>query len=485
MQKIARQFNPLLLEYLHGQINTGDPVRIKKALQEISRGYRRGYRIAAANIFAFENTVIGLISSQNDPKIRRWGLNALAQFGASPRCEGAVKDALARYSTDLEAVASGVAAIYRLSDEPLKALTDLQLDPLLVTLSALQHAPFDRVNRDSLPVDIDTASPAILKLSLILAGLDKYPDNIYGKYKINEIIRVLGGHDDPVVSQYSVWAITENQKFSVKDLGIPIKNIESKPPNVRAWIYQLLAMRPYAAQVHQEYLVLGRKEKNSEPRIGLATGLRETYFAGLESLTLDWVISEADAEVRELLIEHMIKQSSNCNYYENYVLDIYRHENDPRLRERMTACAAGLEIYGKFRKSEALPDLFRGVSNVTNNINFNGSVQAPGSVFGTGTVNNTNAQSQFNAAQISQVKSQLDSARSTLKALDVAGDDEASNAKIDAEDKVEVASLEPSPDRIVAAVNSMDRLAKLVHASTGLATALSPILDALKAACGL
>ena len=61
---------------------------------------------------------------------------------------------------------------------------------------------------------------------------------------------LLGKHHDPVVSQYSIWAITENSALGVADLGIDLKNIEQLPANVRAWVFQLLASR--AGSFHPE-----------------------------------------------------------------------------------------------------------------------------------------------------------------------------------------------------------------------------------------
>jgi hypothetical protein len=53
-----------------------------------------------------------------------------------------------------------------------------------------------------------------------------------------------------------VWAIAENNNLRLSDLGIPVSSIETQPTNVRAWIFQLIAMSPATAEANREYIEL-------------------------------------------------------------------------------------------------------------------------------------------------------------------------------------------------------------------------------------
>jgi hypothetical protein len=122
----------------------------------------------------------------------------------------------------------------------------------------LQHIPAKNLDLVGLPLDVDQASPDLLKLALIVVGLGRSPENLLNpRHTDAEMVRVLGRHDHPEVSQYSVWAITENGNLGVKDLGIPIDDIDDYPPNVRAWVLQLLAMEADDDQPYWEVIRYG------------------------------------------------------------------------------------------------------------------------------------------------------------------------------------------------------------------------------------
>ncbi len=147
-----------------------------------------------------------------------------------------------------------------------------------------------------------------MKLALVVVGLDRAPPNmLHPRHDNPQLVRALGGHDDNIVSQYSVWAITENPSLRLGDLGIDIRGIEQQPANVRAWVFRLIAMTPEDAERNFEYLELGMRDPVAEARAGLAIGLKDTFFDGLEALVLDWFTGEHDAEVRQHLLDHMIK----------------------------------------------------------------------------------------------------------------------------------------------------------------------------------
>jgi hypothetical protein len=236
-------------------------------------------------LFGIENLIIGLMFTSDDPKVRRWALNSLAQFGVEKECRSAVMHALRAYNDDAEVLASAIAALYRISKDAPEELRRLGFNEQMLTLAALQHVPATMLDLSSLPLRVENADEELIKLGLLVVGLDKAPANMFDpNYDNPEIVRVLGGHHDPIVSQYSVWAITENPNLSVGDLGIDLKNIEQQPPNVRAWVFQLLAMDSDGSDRWIEYIKLGIADDTAEAR----AGLRWDYAMFFRSLSCPW-----------------------------------------------------------------------------------------------------------------------------------------------------------------------------------------------------
>jgi hypothetical protein len=352
----------------------------------------------------------------------------------------------------------------------------------MVTLAALQHIPPSKLDLSSFPINIDIASPEILRLALVAVGLGKAPEPTFGNYTQQDIIKALGGHDDILVSQYAVGAITENPRFTVADLAFDIKDVEQKAANIRAWVFQLLAMRPDSAIEYQEYLTLGSRDDKVEPRIGLATGLRDTFYDGLEELVLEWVYSEADVEVRNLLIDHMIRQAARCPLYESHVLDFYQREPPGSLLQwRMEASAIGTPMWGAFKRIEQ-PDLLRRVTYVTNHnntFNFNGNVLSPGAAFG-GDVTNTEMKNQFGPAMSQALLSQISRARREVEGIIV--DAEVEGTKAEALESLRAAQTEPTEGRLSKAVAALEKLQTAAAATLGAGTAIRGIVEGLRSA---
>lgn len=309
----------LNFEYLKAQIETGNAGRTKKALQQLCKLYRDGFRIKPDRLSGMEQSIIGLIyTHRTQEKIRRWALNALARLGREQNCLEAIKHVLQDFTHEPQTMAAAIAATYKMSRQPSQILKDVDYDPQLVTLAALQHAHPDKIDMTSLPINIENATAEALKLALLVVGLDRAPSNLLNPRHTNaEMVKALGGHHDPIVSQYTVWAITENPFLGVDDLGIAIQDIEQQPANVRAWMFQLIAMNPSDAERLHEYIVLGVNDPDSEAKVGLASGLKDTFFDGLQTTVIDWFVSEGDVDVSLHLIDHMVRQSRYCGAYKN------------------------------------------------------------------------------------------------------------------------------------------------------------------------
>ena len=52
----------------------------------------------------------------------------------------------------------------------------MNFDPQMTTLAALQHVPAHFLDLTELPLDVDKATPSLLKLALLVVGLGHSPE---------------------------------------------------------------------------------------------------------------------------------------------------------------------------------------------------------------------------------------------------------------------------------------------------------------------
>lgn len=470
--------------YIKSQIETGQLVRTKKALQHICKVYREGYRIRPPQLVGVEQSIVGLLYTQGkDEKVRRWALNTLAQLGREATCIEAVLQVLAHHGNEPATAAAGIAVIYKISRDPTELLRRLGFDGQMIALAALQHVDARELDLSSLPLNVEKAPSELLKLALIVVGLERAPVHMLNPRHTNaEMVKALGGHHDSIVSQYTVWAITENHRLGIGDLGIDIRTIEDQQPNVRNWLLQLITMTSETAAGHVDYIVLGMGDPAAEARAGLAIGLRDTFFDGLEPLALDWFTTEHDADISQLILDHIVRQSCYSPSYEDMAKEVYEKEAPgSSLRQRMDANAAGRPIYAEFKRIslDGWGDLFRGGPNVTN-INIGGNVVGGAVSVGGDAQASGSTSVHYNPQTVELIQSELSKAEREVHALTL---DE--TIKREALEHIQSAKAEPTPDRINKAIAVLEKVAKVTEAGVSVGTALAPIATALAKAAGL
>lgn len=476
----------LTVDYLKSQIESGKGDRVKKALQQLCKLYRNGFRIIPAELIGVEQSIVGLLYTRaGDEKVRRWALNALARLGREPTCMEAIKHTLELYRDEPQTSAAAIAAIYRLSRKASDILRKLSFDEQMVTLAALQHVDANKLDLSALPLNVETASPDLLKLALVVVGLDRAPDNmLHPRHDNSEIVRVLGGHDDGIVSQYSVWAISENPTLGLGDLGIDLRDIEQQPPNVRGWLFRLIAMNAEDDEPYVDYIQLGMQDPIVEARAGLALGLRDTYFDGLDTLVLDWFTTEHDPDVNEHLIEHMIRNVDQNPSYREMVLEIYEKEAPgSTLRRRMEVSASGTELFGTLMQISMSGggDLFRGATIDMTKTTYNiGNIQGGAVAVGGNAQNAGSVQIHYSPQTIEAIQSELSKAERELHGSSIDPD-----LKKQALQDVQAAKADPTPDKIAKVVSMLDRVQTTIAKTAGAITAFGTIGHAIAKLAGL
>lgn len=482
MISVPRYLDRAVSSYLKAQIESGDPTRTKRALQEISKLYRSGWRFIQDQLIGIELEIVGLVMSSEDPKVRRWALNTLAQLGREASCKSAILHALQAYHADAEVLAAAIAALYRLCRAASAELRKMGFNEQTVTLAALQHVPATKLDLSCLPLRVDQADPELIKLGLIVVGLDRAPPHLFEpNYDNAAMVRAVGAHHDPVVSQYSVWAITENPALGVADLGIDLKNIEQLPANVRAWVFQLLAIESACTDVHTEYIKLGIDDKSAEARLGLAVGLKDSFSATQVPLVLEWFTREMDGEIRQQILDHLIRQAECSDAYMQHALDAFERGNADE-RERMLATAAGSPLYSRLSaiKYDGGNDLFRGTTIVQNKTINVGNIQAGAMSIDGNATQTGNATNTYNAQTLEILQERLADAEREVRnsPADIQTRKEALAA-------IESAKKTPTKDNLANAVTAMGKVASLAQNALGAGTALAGIAKLISQASGL
>jgi hypothetical protein len=228
------------IAFIRYDLERGDAKRKKVALQDLCSLYRKRHFLPFEELDGFEAVINGLVlQPDQDLKVVRWCLNALARLGCLKSSRTYVKLALRQYRGDPEIEAAGVAALchmHRGSVADIEALQ--QIDPVTWKLAALQNTDPQKIELNGLSIDIYKADPAVLRLALITVGLNRDIENLFHpKHSNSAFVRHLGQHPDDVVQQYSIWAVIENRKLVFEDLGVPLDRIENLRPNVQSKLY--------------------------------------------------------------------------------------------------------------------------------------------------------------------------------------------------------------------------------------------------------
>lgn len=332
--------------YLEHLLGDGDPNSREQGLERLCKNCRAGRQLRRTGRFL--TILVGLLHDEA-ASVRRWALNALALIGTKTQL-AAVRDAVSANREDPDVFAAGVSALAAIVDpdeaKAFFAKNDMPLEGGILYAAAQQSDNFkDELRR--VKVDIDYASASDLRLVGLLIGLGKAPENLFTlDYPNSEVIGALNTHDDRLVAQYSVWATYENPKLGLRDLRIPLKDIEVQRPNVRKYIYRLITAKSSDAKKYYDHLVQGSQDRQTEVREGLAAGIRDIQFDAMDELVLRWLEVEENDSVRQALLEHMAKNAEALPAYRLPVISHFQHAKpNSLLRARIEAASHRTPLY--------------------------------------------------------------------------------------------------------------------------------------------
>lgn len=319
-----RKISEQQVAFLKFEIETIDVRRQKAALQDICRLYRQGSSLSPEARRDLEVHASYLANNSPDHKVVRWALNTIARLGTLQGAANSVEDALRRHAGSPEIVAAAVAALAALYKGKLPALpSGAEVPPELKTLAALQTVSAAQLGEVQLNIDIETADTEVLKLALIVIGLNRDIQNLlHPRHENGEIVRALGQHDDTIVRQYGVWAVIENRRLGLEHLGTALEGVEKEPENVQAKLLELGASSIPDLTHRQEFIICGSNLSSTLAREGLAKGLIHSFHDGLEGVTLEWFRTEQEPRVTKLLAEHFARFSDRLPSYEEKAIEL-------------------------------------------------------------------------------------------------------------------------------------------------------------------
>jgi hypothetical protein len=345
--------------FLKFELDSLDARRQKTALQDLCRRYRSGQTLSPEARRDFEVQAGYLAVNARDTKVIRWALNTIARLGTQQGVANSVNAALIRHAEDPEIVGAAIAALAKLYRGAIPALpTTAAIKPETRTLAAMQTVTAAQLGSVQLKIDIDQADAELLKLALIVIGLNRDIKHLmHPRYDNGQIVRALSQHDDAIVRQYSVWAVTENRALGLEHLGISFEQTEYEPDNVQAKLLELGASKIVDPTERQDLILAGSSYPSVVAREGLAKGLLRSYYDGLGDVTLDWVGTESDQRVRVLLAEHFGRYADCLPSYQDKAIDLASEGGD--IRRHVLRGAEGKPLLSMLKQEEpVLADLF-------------------------------------------------------------------------------------------------------------------------------
>lgn len=371
--------------FIEAALQSGNAALRKQALQRLCGYYRKGGFLTAP--LAMRGLVIQAVTDA-DPKVRRWAFNALAQIGDAavvPLILGQWKACRA----DAEVFQAGLTALAKLvpKDELLVILKEADVALDATALMALgQQTDVFKEELDALRLGVDGATDAELREATLLIGLKKAPETLFSnRFPVCDVIGDLNSHGDATIAQYSYWATVEHPDLGLDHVRIGPADFASLAPNVQGWAYRTLTLDSATAIQHHEALLQGSESEHSQVREGVAIGLRDIFFDGLDIDVADWFVTEGEPSVQDALLEHMACHAGRSPAYREEVLRAFRAEAAGSVRRsRLEAANRDDDVSLEMRKVTLQmndPGLFESMmgGSVTNNtMNFNGNVNAAG-----------------------------------------------------------------------------------------------------------
>jgi len=417
----------------------------------------------------------------------------LALIGTSNRSRGAIQRVIELHPNDPDTMASALTAYFKVCPDAYQDLSKRSyVSPQQIALAAHVGNFGVRIRADRTTIDIDKEDTPILRSALVAVGLRRAPENLFDpRFQNAELVRKLSQHDNMEVTQYAVWAINEHPELGIGHLGFDVADVTKYTANVRGWTYRLYGEADIDDGLKHEVVVEGSQDTDAEVRMNLARGLRDTWYDGIETVTSPWLYNEGEGEIREEILDHMVRHADECSEYKRIAMEQFEASlpADP-VAKRMLAAAAGTAIYSDFKRLEikGSGDLFdfsqheHGGPNHVTNYTYNiANVQGGAISVGGDATQHGNANNTLTGEQIVQLKADLSGLAKELGALPNQSQDlkDITTLVEDASNNLEPSKLTKVKRALTSLFSSTSKLAKFGGDATKIASSIEKMLAML------
>lgn len=347
------------------------PAVVKAGLQRLCAHLEAGLYLT--DVGPFRNAIVGLMFT-GEAMVRRWAYKALAHIGHKDDIRTLI-DRM-RTEQDPENLTWIMSAIFSLS----KAATALEVcretgaeysDAMALASLLYGKDALQRIGADLPQVNVDTADALTLKWCALLAGYERAPPNLLHPRVANRaLLGALNAHNASEVAEYSVWALWKSPEFSIADLQIPQHEFLNRPENVRRWTNRLIAKHPQFLLENLDLFDDLYDDEAYKAREGLALGIRDVHAPELEPRVLRWFGKEPNADLKELLLEHMAtSENGDAELFDLLYESYSKAEAEGGLRRRLRAAVAGRggKLFQAFNAVDAARIMMAGSANLFGN----------------------------------------------------------------------------------------------------------------------
>ncbi len=424
-------------QYILHMLSNANDEQVEINLERLCEHLRKGRFPNSEHPYA--NLLKGLVQSRS-LRIRRWALNAIAELGKRNYAEygQTIEQAVVANRDDPLLLSTAVAAFFAVCPDDLAVCDFLSRHKIPIEgallVSASQNSSEMARRLTEKKINIDLAEPLELQNAALLLGMNKNAPGIFHPtIPDKQIIGKLNLHPDPIVSQYSIWAIAENDNFAMEDLGVNIKDIESRLPKQRKWMLMTIVKNPSVAESCREIIEACANDSCPEVRETLASGLKDVMYQDMPEMTLKWLSRERRPEVVQGILVHMAVQSEHSPDYKETVIQMYRGlAGDSPERLRLQAACEKTPLYQTFRRidyeEEGTLFGFERTTNVNNQtINFNGGNPQVSGVTNSGDITD-NAFKNIQKIENAELRSILQDVLEAVRSSNVSAADKAAIA---------------------------------------------------------
>lgn len=293
------------MEVLFKLLESGDEKLEKRGLQDLCELLEKGLVINSAHLYHLYRLVSRFQKSQSII-IRRWLYKTIGLL-KERKYLPFLKAQLADIETDEENKSWIVAAIYHITnkEEANQIILKSNINSSASLLAAGYFEPeFLPKEKKQISKILDEGNILSLKWFGLLYGdsLDNFQieENI-----LKDLVTRLNLHEDNGVAEYSIWAIHKSKNGNFSDSQIATQNFFNYPPNIRRWLYRLLAKDIDSVFMHFDFFeTVIYKEDDISAREGLAIGLgSHANDKAIALLVHSWFIRERNKLVRIQLLK--------------------------------------------------------------------------------------------------------------------------------------------------------------------------------------